>query len=106
MDRDTKEIQVGENKIVVKTYATAREHQAIQQAYFKGTKFEVVGEKPNISEINPGVMFDVQQEMVRQLVLSMNGNAESVLDRCLDLPQAEFAAVVAVLDEIVSKKKS
>src|SRR5690348_14841577 len=106
MDRDTKQIEIGPHKFQVKTYATAREHQAIQQAYFKGTKFDVVGEKPNISEINPGVMFEVQQEMVRQLVVSFDGTTDNIVERCLDLPQEEFAALIPALDEIISKKKS
>jgi hypothetical protein len=106
MDRETKDIEIGGRKFKVKTYATAREHQAIQQAYFKGTKLEVVGEQPKISELNPGVLHEVHQEMIRQLVVSMDGTADNIVERCLDLPHDDFGALVGQLDTIISKKKS
>lgn len=105
MDRPTKDIVVSGRTFKVKTYATAREANAIQQAYFKGTKLEVVGEQPKISEFNPGVQFEVYQEMVRQMVLEMDGTADNIVDRCLDLPSDEFDELVTELDQLVSKKK-
>lgn len=106
MDRDTKEIKTGNHTFVVKTYATAREYNAIQQAYFTGTKVEIVGDAPRINEINPGVMFEVHQELVRQAVVSMDGDPANVVERCLELPNDEFQELVGQLDEIVTKKKS
>lgn len=112
MERDTKElvITLGESltghRFKVKTYATAREANAIQQAYFKGAKLEVVGEQPKISEFNPGVQFEVHQEMIRQMVVEMDGSAENLVDRCLELPNDAFNELVQELDQLVSKKKS
>lgn len=106
MERETKDIEIAGHKLTVKTYATAREHHAIQQAYFTGTKLEVVGDAPKISEFNPGVQFDVYQEMIRQMVVSMDGSAENIVDRCVELPASDFDEVVQVLDQLVSKKKS
>lgn len=106
MDRDTKTVSAGSHEFVVKTYATAREHQAIQQSYFNGTKLEIVGDQPKVSEFNPGVQFEVQKEMVRQMVVLVDGSDENILDRCLDLPSDDFDALSAELDAIVSKKKS
>lgn len=105
MDRETKEITAGNHTYTVKTYATAREANAIQQAYMKGMKVEVVGELPKISEFNPGAQFEVEQEMVRQLIVSMDGVPDAVLDRCIDLPNDQFGDLIAQLDELVSKKK-
>lgn len=105
MDRDTKVLTLTGHTFKVKTYATAREANAIQQAYFKGTKLEVVGEQPKISEFNPGVQFEVYQELVRQMVLDMDGTAENIVDRCLDLPSDQFDELVVELDQLVSKKK-
>jgi len=106
MERDTKELKAGNHTLIAKTYATAREYQAIQQAYFTGTKLEVVGDQPKISEFNPGVQFDVHQEMIRQMVVSMDGDGANVVERCLDLPSDVFDEVTAALDAIVTKKKS
>lgn len=112
MDRETKKIEVrggilqGGHTFQVKTYATAREANTIRQAYFTGTKIEVVGEQPKISEFNPGIQFEVQKEMIGQLVVSMDGKTEGIIDRCLELPTEEFDELASQLDELVSKKKS
>lgn len=102
--REATEYKTAKHTYTVKTYATALEANLIQQAYFKGTKLEVVGETPKISEFNPGVRFEVEQEMIRQLVTGMDGSEEQIVERCLELPKHEFDELVSHLDEIVSKK--
>jgi len=105
MDRETKELQIAGHVVVAKTYLTAREAHAVQQTYFKGTKLEVIGDQPKISEFNPAIQFEVGQEVIRQAVVSLDGSTENIVDRCLDLPSAQFDAIVAELDGLVSKKK-
>lgn len=106
MDRETKTIHIGAEKFLVKTYATAREANAIQQAYFKGAKLEMVGDQPKISDFNPGVQFDVHKEMIAQMVVSLNGDDQNIVARCEDLPNDIFGELVAELDGLVAKKKS
>ena len=106
MDRQTDTIQIGGHDFTVKTYLTARENNLIQQAYFKGTKLEIVGQEPKISEFNPGVQFEVHQEMIRLMVVSMDGSDENIVERCLELPSADFDGLIEALDELGSKKKS
>lgn len=103
--RETTEKTIGDNVFVVKTYATARETNAIQQAYFKGAKVEIIGEQPKISDFNPSVQFEVEKELVAQLVVSMNGTTERVVDRCLDLQSSLYRELIQALDEIASAKK-
>ena len=105
MDRETKELKVENHTFVVKTYATAREAHAIQQTYFKGTKAEVVGDQPRISEFNPGVQFDVEKEMIAQMVVSLDGTTENVAERCLDLESDVYNELVSQLDSLIAKKK-
>ena len=106
MERETKELKIDGHVFVVKTYATAREAQSIQQAYFKGTKVEMVGTDPKISEFNPGVQFDVQEEMIRQMVVSLDGQTANVAEACLELPNEIYTELVSQLDTIVAKKKT
>lgn len=106
MERETKEISFGKHKAVVKTYATAREHQTIQKALLKDAKFDVVGETPKLNDFDPTVLFSLHEEMVRQMVVSLDGSAEQIVDRYLDLPSADAEELVKVLDELVSKKNS
>lgn len=106
MEREQKEIKAGISAFEVKTYATAREANSIQQAYFKGSKLEIVGEQPKISEFNPGVQFEVEQELIANMVISMDGSTENIVERCLDLPNETYRELVEQLDALVSKKKS
>jgi hypothetical protein len=107
MPRETKQIEIEGHKFVVKTYATAREVNAIQAAYFKGTKVEVVGDQPKILDFNPAIQSEVNAELIRQMVVSVNGQTENVVDICLDgFPSHICTALVAELDALVSKKKS
>lgn len=103
--RETKQVQVGDHTLEVKTYATAREVQAIQQAYFKGSKVDVVGGEPRLSEFNTGAQFEVEHEMIRQLVISLDGSTEDVVGRSLDLPSEVYSELVEYLDTLASKKK-
>lgn len=104
--REEKEIKVGAHIFLVKTYATAREAQAIQQAYFKGAKVEVRGEQPHIAEFDPSVQFVVQQEMVAQMVVSLDGVSEDIVNRCLDLQSGVYDELIRELDTLVAKKNS
>jgi hypothetical protein len=106
MERETKKITIDKHDFMVKTYATAREVKAIQGAYFKGTKVELVGDQPKISDFNPAIQADVNEEMVSQMVQSVDGVTENVVNVCLDLPNHVFVELVAELDALVSKKKS
>lgn len=105
-ERETREMEIGSNKVVVKTYATGREVQAIQQTYFKGAAIELIGKEPTIKDFNPAIRQEVEAEMIRQLVVSLNDSVENILDRCLDLPNDEYEELIAVLDELASKKKN
>lgn len=106
MDRPTQELKAGEHTLIVKTYATAREFQAIQQTGLKSTKIEMAGETPKVSDFDASVIFEMHQELVRQMVVSLDGSAENVLDRCLELPSDDYDLIVTALDQIVTKKKS
>lgn len=104
--RETTEITIDKYTFVVKTYATAREMAAIQQAYFRGAKIEVVGQEPRISEFNPAVQTEVHKEMIAQLVVSVNGVTENVVDYCIDLPNDIFMELIGRVDDMATKKKS
>lgn len=104
--RETQELTIKSNTFVVKTYASAREVKVIQQVYFKGAKFEIVGDVPKMDDFNPSVQFDVNEQMVTQMVVSMNGSENDIINRCLDLPSDEYNELIAALDALVSKKKN
>ncbi len=104
MERETTTLTIGKHTFEVKTYATARETNLIQGTYFKGSKVEVVNQQPKISEFDPSVQYNVQLEMVRQLVVKMDENTENIVERCENLPNGEFQELAVKIDEVISKK--
>lgn len=105
MEREKFATEFGSHKFEIKTYATAREANAIQQVLLGSAKMELVGQEPRISEFNPAIQQEVEQEMIRQMVLSLDGTADNIVDRCLDLPAETYDDLVSHLDALVSKKK-
>lgn len=105
MERPTTILSIDDHKFEAKTYATAQEANEIQKAYFKGAKVEVVGQEPKISEFDPSVDFNVKLELIAQIVVSMDGDANNVVARCKDLPAETFDELTSKLDELIAKKK-
>lgn len=104
-ERETVEITVDKHSFKVKTYATARELHAIQQAALKGVKVGIKGEAPQISEIDPGVEYDMSVAMVEQLVVEMDGSTADIANRCQDLPSETWDELIQELDAKIAKKK-
>lgn len=105
MERETKDVTIGVHKIVLKTYATARESQAIQNVYFSNTKLEVSGESYKINEFNPGVQTEVNKESVKQLVVSIDDKTDNLVETALDFRSEDFDKLIEEIQEITSKKK-
>jgi hypothetical protein len=105
MDRETKTLEIEGHSFIVKAYATAREVNTIQQALFKGTKVGIVGDQPQISEFDPGGGFEMQSEMIRIMVVSMDGQTD-FMTALEALPHNVWDELIAVLDPLVSKKKN
>ena len=105
MNRDTKEKKISDNTFVIKSYATAQETNNIQQVYFKGQKVDIVGEKPTLNDVNTNVQFDVENEMIKQLVVSMNDKTEGIVEACLELPNDQWNELIEYIDSLIAKKK-
>jgi hypothetical protein len=106
MERDTTKLSIGKHTFTVKTYVNAKELNTIQKTYFQGSKVEIVGQEPKFSEFNPNVQYEVKLEMIRQLVVEMDGSKEQIVARCEELPAGIFDELAVELDTIASKKKS
>lgn len=104
--RETTTFSIKDHKFEVKTYATAKETNLIQSAYFIGAKVEVIGEQPKINEFDPSVQYKVRLEMIRQLIVKMDDSSDNIVGRCEDLPADLFDELASTLDETIAKKKS
>lgn len=106
MERETKTIETptSKHKIEIVTYATGREVRGIEQKYYAKAKLDIVAGQPKISDMDLSAQYDVEQEMIRVLVKSVNGSTENILDTVLEFRSEDYEFVIASLNEVTKKK--
>lgn len=104
-ERETKEVQVGEHKLVINTYITGREARDIESVMMN--KLEVGGleGKPEIKGFNAEMLSDRQDLQVKAVIVSIDGVTENVVDAVLDLPSTESEEIMKYVLEITEPKK-
>ena len=105
--RETKEFKTssGKNTLVLYTYATGREMRAIDSKYVSSMKLDLKNGEPSMNNIDMSVAYEAENEMIKALVVSINGSTEGVIDAILDLHQDEYNEIIAELN-VVTKKKT
>jgi hypothetical protein len=107
-NRETKTIETkGGHKVEIYSYANGREFNKIIHVQFKGATFKLSEDKESvmIENYEPGWNEAQEEEMVRLLVVSVDGNKEDVLESVCQLPWPEYGEVIAALEELLGKKK-
>lgn len=118
MERTTKEIEIANATIVLYDFITGRDKRVIEAVYLsqaqisqKGGKdsqgqIEISGVSANINHL----MQDAAFKAVIKEILPHGGapitDRQKVVDFILDLPEAEFARVIAAVNEITDPKKA
>ncbi len=106
MERETTIITVGSHTFKVKTYATAREHNAILAPFYQAAKAEMVGNLPKFANVELSFQYQMRLEMIRQMVVEMDESTANIVERCEQLPIEEFDALSDAIDNVLGKKKS
>ena len=95
----------GGHAVVLNAYLTGREANAIKEAMFGAMKLNVedVREgKVNVSDVPGTFLAEQERRTLGYLVVSVDGDASSPLERLLDLPSSEYDAVKAEVDKIAN----
>jgi hypothetical protein len=105
MERETRTFKTPSgHSVVIKAYATGREVRNIENKYYQKSKLELVGGQPKITDMDLSAQFEVEQEMIRLLVDSIDGSTDDVTNKILDLRSHDYEAVIAELNEVTKKK--
>lgn len=105
-ERETKELKTSRgHTIVYKAYCTGREFNEIEQVYLTGAKVNMIGKEVHVDSFSPTIQQDADKKAIETLVVSLDGQAASVVDRVLDLPHDEYLEVVDALGVVSGKKK-
>lgn len=103
MQRETKEIITpGGVKVIIKTWISAREANIVKQPMLQAMKVDV-GTGSTSSTINGDFMIEQEKNLLKVLVVSVNGDDKDPVDNLLDnYPNADYQAVIAEVNKIYS----
>jgi hypothetical protein len=108
-NRETKTIETkGGHKVEIYTYANGREFNKIVHIQFKGAKFKLAEDRQSvlIENYEPGWSEAQEEEMIKLLVVSIDGRAEELVEAVCSLPWEEYDEVITALNELCGKKKT
>src|SRR5688572_9960328 len=106
MERETKLIQTPNGKQVeLKTYITGREKRAIESIYYRDVEMTATAGEQTIKGFKGSAVEEAQNKAIETVVVSLDGQAEDLLNRVLDLHIADYQAVMQAIDEITADKK-
>jgi hypothetical protein len=105
--RETKKVKTkGGFEIEYYSYATGREYNQIQDIYLKDAKMTMIGNDIKIDGFNPIAETEVNKKTIELLVVSLNGVAENIVDRIMDLPYHDYNEITEILGDVSGKKKA
>ena len=106
MNRETTKLTTTSGKeVVVKTYLTARESNEIKRQMYDALKIDVseaaIPGAKVIKDIPASFMLDRERKMLEQVVVSIDGSTDGVLDRLLDLPAPEYEELLGRIGTLI-----
>lgn len=108
MERETKTITTPKMnvEVVLHTYITGREAEAIQDPLFKAMSVKPTreGKEMQVGDIDTSKVRESNHLALKFVVKSVGGNPENVVDALLDMPSEDYNFVVESVEEITKKK--
>lgn len=105
-ERETKEfITPAGHKVVLRTYLTGRESNDLKSVMFSAIKMnmeDVQSGKVNVGDVPGTFLVEQERKALDILVISIDGDTASPVDKLLDLPATEYDAVKAQIDKITN----
>lgn len=102
--RETKELEVGNHKLVVHTYVTGREMRNIESAMMDKLELSQKGDEQKITGFKGSMIADRQDMQIEAVVVSIDGTTENVVDAILDLPATESEQIMDYIKSLTEPK--
>jgi hypothetical protein len=104
MERTTKTIKTqGGTQAVIKDYLTAREANQLKQVLYADIKMsmtDIGSGKTGVSDVPATVLLDQERKALEMLIVSLDGSAENIAERLLDLPSTEYDAILVEVNNV------
>jgi hypothetical protein len=110
-ERETREfITPGNHKVVLYTYLSGRESNEVEAIMKRAltidpSKTEISPDgnaKPSIKELTGDFLVKQEEKVISLLLVSLDGDTNAPMERLLDLPASELAAVKAEVEKITN----
>jgi hypothetical protein len=104
MSRETREFQTpGGHTVVLNAYLTGREAQELKAVMFSALKVnmdDAQSGKIGVGDMPSSFLIEQERKALAYLVVSVDGDAAAPIEKLLDLPSAEYDAVVKEINGI------
>ncbi len=106
MNRETKKITtpIGNQVIEIKTYITGREKRDITNIYLSGN-LDFNADTQSIKGINAGLADKAQDLALQTIVVSIDGNAEGIVEQILNMRSEDTDFIFKAIDEVQRGEK-
>src|SRR4051812_41276033 len=110
-ERPTIEITTpGGFRVELKSYMTGREQSQIQDVFLKRMEIRSVQQtganaSAEVSGLQGSAATEAEGLTIKIMVVSLDGSAEDISNRVLDLPLADYNAIKEKIEEITETKK-
>lgn len=105
MERETKEFKTTlGTTLKIKTYLTGLESRTIEGKYLSMAKMDIKAGEPTFKDVDLNVGFEVEKELIKIAVVSVNENKENILETILNLRSEEYEEIVGELNNLTKKK--
>lgn len=105
IQRETKEIKIGNHTLVVNTFVTGRELRNIESSMLDKLEMKQKGTEQEITGFRGSMLKERQDAQIKAVVVSLDGSSDNVVDRILDLSAPEYQEVVEYVTSITEPKK-
>jgi hypothetical protein len=103
-DRETRPfITPGGRTVTLRTYLTGREANDLKSVMYSALKMNMADAqsgKVNVSDVPGTFLVEQEHKALGFLVVSIDGDMDSPVEKLLDLPATEYEAVVAEINKI------
>jgi hypothetical protein len=93
----------GGRTVVLQSYLTGREANELKAVMFSAVKMDMEDAqsgKVKVSDVPGTFLVDQERKALELLLVSIDGDAAAPVDKLLDLPSAEYDAVVKEINKI------
>jgi hypothetical protein len=109
MNRETKEFTTpGGRKVVLHAYLTGREAADIKSTMLSSLRMSMTdleNKKVDMGGISGAVLVEQEKKTLGYLLVSVDGDSSTPVDRLLDLPSTEYDAVLTEVEKIKNPTK-